>query len=174
VGIAADLGYVHRRPGALRRAMQHVAASRPGAWLLSKVLPPMDRILRRLTKGRTTLPQLVTGLPVLFVTTTGRRSGTPRTSPLIAVPCGDSLALLGTNFGQRTTPAWALNLEADPSAVVAYRETELRVRARPATEQERDEVWAASTAVYPGYTAYKERITGRQVRIFVLEPAGPS
>jgi deazaflavin-dependent oxidoreductase (nitroreductase family) len=133
----------------------------------------MDRVLRRVTKGRTTVPQLVTGLPVLFVTTNGRRSGTSRTSPLIAVPCGDSLALLGTNFGQPTTPSWALNLEADPSAVVAYRDAELRVRARPATERERDEVWAASAGIYPGYTSYRERITGREVRIFVLEPAAP-
>jgi deazaflavin-dependent oxidoreductase (nitroreductase family) len=51
------------------------------------------------------------------VTTTGRRSGLRRTTHLIAVPYGDTLALLGTNFGQPATPAWALNLEADPAEV---------------------------------------------------------
>ena len=110
----------------------------------------------------------------MFVTTKGRKSGVDRTAPLIAVPVGDSLALLGTNFGQTNTPAWALNLEADPACTVVYKDTEVRLQARPATDAERDEVWAASTAIYGGYTKYRERITGRDIRIFVLEPAATS
>jgi deazaflavin-dependent oxidoreductase (nitroreductase family) len=87
------------------------------------------------------------------------------------VPSGDTLALLGTNFGQSSTPGWVFNLEADPSASVRYREAEVDVRARPATEEERAAVWAAADAVYPGYAKYRDRITGRDIRIFVLEPA---
>ena len=154
--------------------MQRFASTRWGAWAFSKTLMPIDRVVRRLSKGRTSAPQLLAGLPVLFVTTTGRRSGRPRTAPLIAVPCGDSLALLGTNFGQSSTPTWVLNLEADPGATVTYKDAELAVRARPATRVERDEVWSASKAIYPGYAKYRKRISGREVGIFVLEPAGPS
>jgi deazaflavin-dependent oxidoreductase (nitroreductase family) len=171
VGLAADLGYEHRTPNGFRRAMQRFGSSKPGAWFFSKTLTPLDRLCRRATGGRTSVPQLLAGLPVLFVTSTGRKSGEPRTSPLIAVPVADTLALVGTNFGQASTPAWALNLEAEPRATVRYRDAQLDVRARPATDAERSSVWASAVGVYPGYDAYQQRITGRAVRIFVLEAA---
>jgi deazaflavin-dependent oxidoreductase (nitroreductase family) len=173
MGVAADLGYAHRRPNVVQRAMQAFASSRLGAWMFSKLLAPLDRIVHRLSKGRTTLPQVLAGLPVVFVTTTGRKSGQPRTSPLIAVPIHDTLALVGTNFWQRSTPAWVLNLEAEPDARASYQDHELDVTARPATDDERAEVWRAASGVYPGYGKYQARITGREVRIFILEPARP-
>ena len=171
MGLAAELGYVHRRPNVVRRAMQAFGASRPGAWLFSRLLAPIDRVVHRLSKGRTTAPQILAGLPVIFVTTTGRKSGQPRTSPLIAVPIADTLALVGTNFGQTSTPAWALNLEADPAAHLTYRDHEVDVTARAATAEERASVWSTASGVYPGYDKYQERITGREIRIFVLEVA---
>ncbi|HEY3528074.1 MAG TPA: nitroreductase family deazaflavin-dependent oxidoreductase [Nocardioides sp.] len=103
------------------------------------------------------------------MTTTGRTSGLPRTSHLIAVPYADTLALLGTNFGQRSTPAWALNLEADPRATVRHRSVTLHVVARPATADERDEVLTASADVYGGYVVYQHRMSARRLRIFILE-----
>ena len=96
-----------------------------------------------------------------------------RETHLIAVPIGDTLALLGTNFGQASTPAWVLNLEADPRASVTHRGVTRPVVARPAAEDERTEVLANSTGVYAGYLKYQQRITARQLRIFVLDtPAG--
>jgi deazaflavin-dependent oxidoreductase (nitroreductase family) len=154
--------------------MQAFGSSRPGAWMFSKVLAPVDRIIHRLSKGRATLPQVLAGLPVIFVTTTGRKSGQARTSPLIAVPIGDSLALVGTNFGQTATPAWALNLEAHPGAHLSYHDHEVDVTARAATDDERASVWHTAAGVYPGYGRYQERITGRDIRIFVLEPVTPA
>jgi deazaflavin-dependent oxidoreductase (nitroreductase family) len=174
MGSAAELGYRHRAPNRFQRAMQAVGSSRPGAWTFARLLPPVDRALHRATRGRTSLPDVLAGLPVLMVTTTGRRSGQPRTSPLISVPVGEDLALLGTNFGQPSTPAWVLNLEADPRAAVQFGERRCEVVARPATADERAEVWAASAGVYGGYRTYRERVTGREIRIFVLEPAEPT
>ncbi len=95
--------------------------------------PTMDRIVSRVSGGRTSVPRLMAGLPVLVLTTTGRRSGQPRASHLIAVPFADTLALIGTNFGQPHTPAWVLNLEAQPRAAVTYRGVTRDVVARPAT-----------------------------------------
>jgi deazaflavin-dependent oxidoreductase (nitroreductase family) len=172
--VAADLGYRHGEPNRFQRLMQRFGSSKPGAWFFSKSLQPLDTLCARLTKGRTSLPEVLAGLPVLFVTTTGRRSGQPRSCPLIAVPVGDTLALLGTNFGQRSTPAWVFNLEAEPAATVRYGDATVAVRARPATDDERTAVWDRSVAVYPGYRAYQDRITGRDIRIFVLEPAAPA
>ena len=124
----------------------------------------------RLTKGRHSAPSLLAGLAVVDVTTTGRKSGQRRTSHLIATPYAGTLALLGTNFGQPATPAWVLNLEADPRATVTYRGTSREVTARPATPSETDEVFALAGEFYPGYLSYRERVgETRRIRAFVLE-----
>ena len=136
MGLADDLGYRLRSPNAFQRLVQGFASTRPGAWLFSKVLRHLDDLVGRVSTGRTSAPEVLAGLPVLHVTTTGRKSGLRRTSHLIAVPIDDTLALLGTNFGQPSTPAWVLNLEADPRAEVAYRERTVEASARPATADE--------------------------------------
>lgn len=172
MGLASELSYTHHRANPFQRAMQAFGSTRTGAWFFSKTLAPIDRLLHRATKGRMTLPAVLAGLPVIMVTTTGRKSGLPRTTPLISVPIGDDLTLLGTNFGQTSTPSWVFNLEADPRATVEYHGVERPVVARPATDVERDHVWKASAGVYGGYEKYQQRISGREVRVFVLEPAG--
>lgn len=171
MGLASELEYAFSRPGLLHRLVQGAASTRPGGWVFSRTLRHLDDVVVRLSRGRTSAPALLAGLPVLEVTTTGRRSGRARTSHLIAVPFQDTLALLGTNFGQTSTPAWVLNLEADARATVTYRGRSREVRARPATPAEVDEVMRASDRIYPGYRKYRARISGRRVRIFVLEPA---
>jgi deazaflavin-dependent oxidoreductase (nitroreductase family) len=171
VSIADELGYRFRRPNAFQRANQAFGASRAGGWVFSRVLRHVDRGVQRVTGGRATGPELLAGLPVLELTTAGRRSGLPRTSFLIAIPCGGSLALLGTNFGQASTPAWVLNLEARPEATVTYRGTSVPVVARLATPEQHEEVLTASEPLYPGYVRYRQRITDRRLRIFLLERA---
>lgn len=168
VGLQQALGYVHQPPNAARRAVQWVAATRPAAWTLARLLPPLDRMVLRRSHGRRTLTQPLAGLPVITLTSTGAKSGQPRTTPLIAVPVGDDLALIGTNFGQRATPDWAYNLEAHPQATVTYRDRAVAVEARRATAAEADAIIAASAHVYGGYRRYRARITGREVRVFVL------
>jgi deazaflavin-dependent oxidoreductase (nitroreductase family) len=172
VGLAADLDYRHRRANAFQRGVQAFGSSRPGAWVFSRTLRHLDTAVARVSGGRQSAPQLLAGLPVLDLTTTGRRSGQRRTSHLISIPVGDDLALLGTNFGQPSTPAWVLNLEADPHASVTYRGRTLAVRARPATDAERAAVMERSRGIYGGYEKYQQRIAGRRVRVFVVERAG--
>jgi deazaflavin-dependent oxidoreductase (nitroreductase family) len=135
------------------------------------VLPRLDDVVVRLSRGRTSAPGLLAGLPVLDITTTGRRSGVARRTHLIAVPYADTLTLLGTNFGQPSTPAWVLNLEADPHLSVTHRGSTVDALARAATPDEQTAVLAASAGVYGGYLKYQDRITRRRLRIFVLEPA---
>jgi deazaflavin-dependent oxidoreductase (nitroreductase family) len=171
VGLADDLGYGIRRPNRFQALIQQFASTRPGAWLFSKVLHHLDDAVVALSRGRTSAPEVLAGLPVLDVTTTGRKSGLRRRSHLIAVPIGDTLALLGTNFGQASTPAWVLNLEADPRASVTYRRRTSETTARPASDDEHAAVLAGSAQVYGGYLKYQQRITGRSLRIFVLDPA---
>jgi deazaflavin-dependent oxidoreductase (nitroreductase family) len=169
MGLADDLGYRHRRPNTFQRSQQRLASTRSGAFWFSRSLRQVDSVVQRATRGKHTVSSLVAGLPVLDLTTTGRKSGLPRTTHLISIPVGGDLAILGTNFGQPNTPAWVFNLEADPSATVHYRDASAAVTARPATDAERAEVMAQSASVYEGYQKYQQRITGRDVRIFVLE-----
>ena len=169
MGIATDLSYSFRTSNALQRTVQAVASSRPGAWTLARTLPALDRAVSRLTRGRTTLVEQLAGLPVLVVTTTGRRSGRPRPAQLVGIPVHDDLALIGSNFGQRHTPTWVLNLEADPRATVAHRDVTVDVVARPAGDEERAEILVLAGRVYPGYPKYFDRVSDRQVRVFVLE-----
>ena len=174
MGLADDLDYRFRRPNPPQRLVQRAASTKPGAWVFSKVARHFDDAVGRLTSGRTSAPEVLAGLPVIDVVTTGRKSGLPRRSHLIAVPIDDTLALLGTNFGQPSTPAWVLNLEADPHASVTYRRRTVEASARAATEDEKARVLAGSAQVYGGYLKYQQRITGRRLRIFLLHPAESS
>jgi deazaflavin-dependent oxidoreductase (nitroreductase family) len=170
VSIPDDLGYRFRRPNPFQALVQRFASTRPGAWLFSKTARHLDDVVGRLSRGRTSAPQIMAGLPVLDIVTTGRRSGLRRTTHLIAIPVDGTLALLGTNFGQPSTPAWVLNLEADPHATVTYRGRTVDAVARPATDDEHARVLAGSAHVYGGYLEYQQRIT-RRLRVFLLEPA---
>lgn len=171
MGLASDLGYSHHTGSPVHRAIRWLGGTRPGGWFFSRTLRHLDTLIGRVTRGRHSAPGLLTGLAVLDLSTTGRKSGQRRTSHLIATPHADTLALLGTNFGQESTPAWALNLEADPHATVSYRGTARDVVARPATPAETEEIFARAASYYAGYRNYRQRIGGsRRIRVFVLEP----
>ncbi len=169
MSVAEDLDYRFTPANAVQRGLQALVATRGGAWVFARILPTLDTWVQRLTHHRHTLPGLLVGLPVVDLTTTGRRSGLPRTTHLIAIPHEDTLALLGTNFGQQSTPAWVLNLEAEPTATLSYRGATVQVVARPASDVEQAEVLARSERLYIGYRKYQSRITGRRLRVFVME-----
>jgi deazaflavin-dependent oxidoreductase (nitroreductase family) len=168
MGLATDLAYHHGSGNPLHRAVRWWAGTRAGAWFFSRSLRHLDDLVGRISRGRHSAPGLLAGLAVLDLTTTGRRSGQARTSHLIATPYGGTLALVGTNFGQPGTPAWVVNLEADPRATVTYRGTSRAVVARPADPDQVEQVFAATAGVYSGYQKYRGRIDGRRVRVFVL------
>lgn len=169
MGLASDLDYHHSTANPARAVVRWLGGTRAGGWVFSRTLRHLDSAVGRLTRDRHSAPSLLTGIAVLTVTTTGRRSGEPRTSHLIATPLGGDLALLGTNFGQHSTPAWVLNLEADPDCTVTYRGRSIRAQARPASPDEVEEVFARAATFYAGYGRYRARIGDRRrVRVFVL------
>ena len=171
-GLAADLGYSHASANPFHRLVRAGAGTRAGGWVFSRSLRHLDDVVGRVSRGRRSAPGLLAGLAVLDVTTTGRRSGQRRTSHLIATPYDGTLALLGTNFGQPATPAWVLNLEADPRATVTYRNVSREVTARAASPAEAEEIVALAGRFYPGYLDYRRRVgDSRRIRAFVLEPA---
>ena len=170
MGVLDELGYVLKPANAAQRLTQRIAASGPGAWLFQRTLYPVDKVLYARTDGRLTVPGLMAGLPVIMLTTTGAKSGEPRSMPLVGIPLGDDLAVIGSNYGQQRTPGWVYNLEADPTATVSYRDRAVEVTARAASDAETDEAFEIAASCYPGYGKYRARASHRTIRVFVLEP----
>lgn len=136
-----------------------------------------DRALRSLGKANVPLYRLsrgriggsMGGAPVLLLTTTGRRSGEPRTAPVIYMRADDALVVIGSNAGNERPPAWALNLAANPDAEVEIGADRSSVRARIAVGEERADLWRRANVDYPGFDDYGER-TARAINVFVLDP----
>ena len=121
----------------------------------------------RMSRGR--LLGRVARMPVLLLTTTGRRSGRPRTAALTYFRDGADLVVIGSFGGSDLPPAWWLNLQRDPRGSVLIGGTTSKVTARAATAEEHDRIWPLATTTHPGYARYKER-AGRPIPIVMLTP----
>jgi deazaflavin-dependent oxidoreductase (nitroreductase family) len=111
------------------------------------------------------------GAPTLLLTTTGRRSGEPRTSALIFGRDGDDYLVVASVGGSPRHPAWYLNLQADPHASVQVRSDVVDVVARTASPDEKPHRWRLMNEVWPNYDVYQSR-TERDIPIVVLTPTG--
>jgi deazaflavin-dependent oxidoreductase (nitroreductase family) len=113
---------------------------------------------------------LAAGQPVLVLTTTGRRSGEPRTTMVAYLRHGDAYASAALNLGSPRNPAWALNLKADPAARIQVNGTDMRVRAREAAGEEAERLWDAMIERVPA-TALSRQLASadRDVPLFVFE-----
>jgi len=149
------------------KTLSRLSSSLPDAWL--RRIGRLNVPVYRLTRGR--LMGRVGRAPVLLLTTTGRRSGEPRTAPVVFSRDGDDLIVVGSNAGNSRPPAWALNLRADPAAEVDVRGDRRAVRARVAEGSERRRLWGLVNDDYAGFDHYEQR-TDREIAVFVLEPAG--
>lgn len=136
---------------------------------LGRRLVPVDRLIGRLTKGRF-VGLGMADAPCLLITTTGRRSGQPRTNPLMFVRDADAFVVVGSNWGQRPQPSWSANLLACPDATVTLHGTRIPVRARLTHGAERDRLFARLSTAWPAYETYAQRAAGRELRVFRLEP----
>ena len=138
------------------------------------VLVPVDRTLYRVSGGRVSMLHLgrSEALPSLLLTTTGRRSGQPRTTPVLYITDEESGALfvIASNFGREHHPAWSANLLADPHAWIQLHDEHRAVIARPASEQDVERLWPRLLEIYPSWTSYRER-TDRTFRGFFLDAA---
>jgi deazaflavin-dependent oxidoreductase (nitroreductase family) len=111
------------------------------------------------------------GLPTVILTTTGARSGRPRTVPLIGLPSSEGLAVIGSNYGQAHTPAWVHNLRAHPEVTVSIRGRRSAMRAQLVEGERRDRIWAEGLRIYPAFSQYERRAAHRTITVWVLEPA---
>ncbi|MCU0494567.1 MAG: nitroreductase family deazaflavin-dependent oxidoreductase [Chloroflexaceae bacterium] len=152
------------------RASMAVSGSALGSWIGARLAPPLDRLVVRLTGGRHSFTSFCTGLPLIWLTTLGAKSGQPRTVPLIGMPVGRELMIIASNWGQAHYPAWYHNLRANPAVSVRSGGSTGRYLAREVSGDERERCWALAVARYPGYAGYKQRATQRTIPVVLLAP----
>src|SRR5262249_58583384 len=119
--------------------------------LLRRTAQRLDRLMTTVTGGRSSFAAIATGVPAVILTTTGAKSGEPRTVALYGIPHPDGVALVASNWGGEKHPAWYYNLKANPQATVTIGRDTWQATARLATPGERDEIWAKGLEIYPGW-----------------------
>jgi deazaflavin-dependent oxidoreductase (nitroreductase family) len=164
--VAIPTTYAQAHP--IQRALRRLAASGPGSWLFARILHRIDAPVYGLTRGRHSFASLVSGLPVVLLTTTGARSGLPRTTPVLALPTPDGLAVIASNWGRERHPAWCHNLRANARGRVSVDGNARGFRAVEVTGAQRDRIWEEGLRVYPGWSQYERRAGERRIPVFVL------
>jgi deazaflavin-dependent oxidoreductase (nitroreductase family) len=134
-----------------------------GLRLVGKLNAPVYRLTRGRVGGK------LGKAPILLLTTTGRKSGQPRTAPVLYLADGDRYVVINTNAGNEKTPAWSLNLRANPEAEVEVGSKRVKVRARLAEGEERADLWRRHMQQYSGWEFYESKLD-REIGVFVLEP----
>src|SRR5262245_52274610 len=149
------------------RILEIFARTPVGYWYLKRVAPHLDPPLLRLTGGRISS---MYPAPVMLLTTTGAKSGQPRTLPLTYAIDGDGIILIGSNYGGKSHPAWYRNLLANPRVeVLAGNHSGSYLASQITDPAERDRVWALALDVYAGYGDYQHRAGDRTIPLIRLE-----
>lgn len=148
-------------PGAYGRPYPRSVARR------QRVLTTLHTLAYQLSGGR--IGATLLGMPMLLLTTWGRRTGKLRTAPLLYLPVDDVFVLVASNGGAQRHPTWWFNLRANPDALIQIGPVRGRVHAVPATHAERHRFWPLLLRVYPPYTRYQAR-TDREIPLVVLHP----
>jgi deazaflavin-dependent oxidoreductase (nitroreductase family) len=107
------------------------------------------------------------GTTILLLTTVGRSSGEPRTTPLIHRVDGERWVVIASKGGAPAHPSWFENLQANPDATIEIKDEAIPVRASVATGEERERLWALMCEVWPAYEEYQAR-TDREIPVVVL------
>ena len=153
--------------GVMGRTVVKMAQSPAFARVAPAIVPRLDRLVHKVTGGRTTMSAGM--VPTVLLTTTGSVSGQPRTVPLACLPAGDDLYVVGSNFGREKHPAWSTNLIATPRARASIDGRDYPVDAHLLTAAEKADEWPRLVDAWPAYDTYVER-SGRDLRVFRLSP----
>ncbi|BBX73035.1 hypothetical protein MSHI_09410 [Mycobacterium shinjukuense] len=147
--------------------MERFAMSRAGNLFGLHVMPRIDKVLIPRTKGRVSSMGFD---KVGLLTSTGAKSGRPRTHPLTLIADSDGLLAIGSNYGRATHPAWSANLLAHPDCTVEFKGPPRRYRAELLTGDARAAAWATAVDFYNGYENYRANCSPREIRVFRLRP----
>ena len=133
-----------------------------------KIMSALNTWAYRATGGKIG-GKFLRGAPVMLMTTTGCKSGKPRTAPLIYLEDGDDLVIVASKGGMSRHPAWYRNLEQNPEVEVEIGSERRKMRARRVSDEEKAEFWPRLTQIYRDYDDYQAR-TDRNIPVVVLSP----
>jgi deazaflavin-dependent oxidoreductase (nitroreductase family) len=125
--------------------------------------------VRRYQETNGEVGYLWNGVPILLLTTKGRKTGEPRTTPLIFAADGDRYLIVASQGGAPKHPLWYLNLVETPEVEIQVRSKHLRATAHTANEDEKPRLWQLVTEAWPNYNVYQTR-TDRVIPLVVLDP----
>ena len=108
------------------------------------------------------------GVPILLLTTTGRKSGQPRTIPIIFTPYKNSFVIIASKGGSPEHPKWYLNIQDNPNVTVQVKAEVFKAAARTAQSPEREVIWSEALKSWPNFDVYQSRTT-RQIPVVVIE-----
>ena len=136
----------------------------------TRILGPIDRWIFRVTGGNRKFRLLGRGKAEgLLLTTIGRKSGQPRTTPLLYLQDGDNVVLAASKGGMPHHPLWYLNLQANPNVEVEIGSKKTPMAARQASAEEKERLWPRLVEIYPPYAGYQAR-TDRDIPVIILTP----
>jgi deazaflavin-dependent oxidoreductase (nitroreductase family) len=147
--------------------IERALMSPAGYRFLLHLAPRIDKVLIPQTKGRLSSAGAD---KVGLVTTTGAKSGSARTQPLVLIDDGDGLLAIGSNYGRPPHPAWSANLLAHPECTIEFMGPPAKYHAELLTGDARASAWATATDFYAGYERYRASCAPREIRLFRLRP----
>ena len=154
----------------LVNAFLKFALTAPGRWFVSNYSARFDPIVYRMSGGRFNASGVIV-IPMLALTTKGRKSGKKRTVQLAYVAFDGSAYVVASNFGKERHPAWMYNIEANPNVSVQLGRYHHEITAERLDEAEKAAVWDRLVAQVPNYGPYEER-SGRDLRVYRLRVLG--
>lgn len=134
---------------------------------LFKLVKVVHPLVMKLSKGK--VGGTIGGMPVVILTTTGRKTGKPRETPLTLIEHEGHTYVVASKGGDHRHPVWYLNLVATPEVTVQREGRTEPMVARVLSPEEREEVWPVVTRTYRGYAGYEKK-TGRVIPVVELAP----
>ncbi len=154
-----------------RKLARDLSATAPVSWVLSHTLHRIDKLVFRFTDGKRTFSSLVTGLPVIMLSTTGAKSGKVRTVPVLGLPDNERFVVFASGYGENAMrPAWYYNLRAESEARVSVEGVARPVVSYEAEGEERARLWRKGLKIYPGFAGYQQRTGEQRIPVMVLSP----
>jgi F420H(2)-dependent quinone reductase len=146
-----------------------LANSQRGMEMFHLFVRLIDIPTSRLTRGAFIPSATGNIMPIFYLTTTGAKTKTPHSIPVLSVPDGENLILVGSNWGNLKNPSWVYNLRAYPKAQVCKGKMKKDFTAHELHGDERAAYWQKAVTFYPPYTSYEQK-SGRLLPVFLLKP----
>ncbi len=155
-----------RKMSLYERTLEKFARTPAGDWYMKRIAPRLDPPMLRLSGGRVSS---VYPVPIMLLTTTGAKTGQPRTLPLLYLTDGEQLVLIASNYGKTSHPAWYRNLVANPKVeVLAGKKSGTYTASEITDPAERERAWDLALDMYAGYGDYEGRAGDRTIPLVRL------